>query len=76
MTDSFHHTTYGARAAGMPRDLDGYVHTTAAAWLAAPMDSAGGPMTAGQAEELAEQARAAVRAAEASLALWRDGKLV
>jgi hypothetical protein len=56
----------------MPRDLDGYVHLTAEAWLAAPMDSAGEPMTREQAEGLAGQARAAVRAAEAALAVWRQ----
>jgi hypothetical protein len=66
MTDSFHYSVFGRFGTGLPRDLDGYVHLTAAAWLAAPVDTAGEPMTEGQAEELAGKARAATRAAEAA----------
>lgn len=64
MIDSYHYTVFGKFGGGLPRDLDGYVHLTAAAWLAAPMDTAGEPMTEEQAEELAGKARAATRAAE------------
>ena len=72
MTDSYHHTNYGAYGGGLPRDLDGYVHLTAAAWLAAPVDTgSAGPMTEEQAESLAEQARAATREAEAGIEGWR-----
>jgi hypothetical protein len=71
MIDSYHYTMFGAYGCGLPRDLDGYVHLTAAAWLAAPVDTAGEPMTAEQAEELAERARAGTREAEAAVAASR-----
>jgi hypothetical protein len=67
MTDSFHYSVFGKFSGGLPRDLDGYVHLTAAAWLAAPVDTAGEVMTEEQAEELAGKARAATRAAEAAV---------
>ena len=70
MIDSYHYTVYGSFGRGLPRDLDGYVHLTAAAWLAAPMDTAGEPMTEEQAEELAGFARAATRAAEEAALNW------
>ena len=66
MIDSYHYTVFGRFGRGLPRDLDGYVHLTAAAWLAAPVDTAGEPMTEEQAEELACKARAATRAAESA----------
>lgn len=71
MTDSYHYTVYGAFGAALPRDLDGYVHLTAAGWLAAPMATAGEPLTDEQAELLAERARSATREAEACIASWR-----
>lgn len=71
MIDSYHHSVYGDYGRDLPRDLDGYVHLTAAGWLAAPVDTAGEPMTEEQAENLAEQARAATREAEAGIAEWR-----
>ena len=71
MINSYHHSVYGDYGSRLPRDLDGYVHLTAAGWLAAPVDTAGEPMTAEQAEGLAEQARAATREAEAGVAEWR-----
>jgi hypothetical protein len=72
MADAYHYSVYGDYGRSLPRDLDGYVHLTAAGWLAAPMDTAGEPMTAEQAEALAEQARAATREAEAAVAAWRE----
>jgi hypothetical protein len=74
MIDSFHYTVYGSYGRGLPRDLDGYVHLTAAAWLAAPVDTAGEPMTPEQAETLAEQARSATREAEAAVAARRESE--
>jgi hypothetical protein len=72
MTDSYHHSVYGAYGGYLPRDLGGYVHLTAAAWLAAPVDTgSAGPMTEEQAEELAERARAGTREAEAAVAAWQ-----
>ena len=66
MIDSYHYTVFGKFGGRLPRDLDGYVHLTAAAWLAAPVDTAGEPMTEEQAEELAGEARAATREAESA----------
>jgi len=71
MVNSYHYTMYGSAGRGLPRDCDGYVHLTAAGWLAAPMDTAGEPMTEEQAETLAEQACAATREAEAAVAAFR-----
>ena len=75
MIDSYHYSVFGKFGGGLPRDLDGYVHLTAAAWLAAPMDAAGEPMTTEQAEELAAKARAATREAEAAAAAWREQQM-
>ena len=73
MIDSYHYTMLGAYGRDLPRDLDGYVHLTAAAWLAAPMDTgSAGPMTEEQADELAGEARAATREAEAAVAVFRQ----
>jgi len=71
MIECYHYSAYGDYGRDLPRDLDGYVHLTAAGWLAAPMDTAGEPMTEEQAAELAEQAAAATREAEAGIAAWR-----
>ena len=72
MLNSYHWTAYGSAGESLPRDLHGFVHLTAAAWLAAPMDTgSAGPMTEEQAEELAEQARAGTREAEAAVAAWQ-----
>lgn len=72
MISSYHYTVYGSAGESLPRDLHGFVHLTAAAWLAAPMDTgSAGPMTDEQAEELAERARAGTREAEAAVAAFR-----
>jgi folate-dependent tRNA-U54 methylase TrmFO/GidA len=70
MTSRYHATNLGTFAAGLPTDTEGYVHLTAAGWLAAPMDAAGGPMSRAQAEELAQRAVVATAEAEADLASW------
>ena len=70
MTSRYHATNLGTFAAGLPTDTEGYVHLTAAGWLAAPMDAAGGSMTEEQAEELAGRAILATAEAEADLASW------
>ena len=70
--ECYHYTVYGDCGRDLPRDLDGYVHLTAAGWLAAPMDTAGEPMTEEQAAGLAAQAIAATREAEAGIAAWRQ----
>ena len=68
---SFHVSNFGSFGGNLPCDLDGYCHLTAEAWLAAPMDAMS-PIDEEQAEELAEEARVAVEAAEAGLAEWRS----
>lgn len=71
MISSYHYTVYGSAGESLPRDLHGFVHLTAAAWLAAPVDTAGEPMTEEQAEALAERARDGTREAEAAVAAFR-----
>ena len=69
MADKYHISNLGAFGRGIPTDTDGYVHLTAAGWLAAPVD-AEGAMTEEQAEELAEAARAGTAAANNEAADW------
>ena len=70
-TTSFHASNFGSFGDSLPRDLDGYCHLTAEAWLAAPMDAMT-ELDEDAAEELAEEAREAVAKAEEALAEWRD----
>lgn len=69
---SFHISNFGGSCGHMPRDLDGFIHTTAAEWLRAPMDAADGPMTLEQAEELAWVSREEIEAAEAEIVAWQE----
>lgn len=69
---SYHISNLGSYGAGIPTDLDGYVHLTAEDWLRAPMDTAGGPMDEDQAEELASEARRLTEEAQAALAVWQQ----
>ena len=68
--NSFHKSNFGAFGGNLPTDLDGYVHRTQAAWLAAPMDEIAGKMTRAEASQKASDARHAVKEAEAGLAEW------
>lgn len=63
---SYHHTEMGSYDARLPRDLDGYIHLTYEAWMAAPMN--GGPLTKEQAKKLAQKARLETRAAQSKIA--------
>lgn len=76
MSASFHVSNFGSFGGSLPRDLDGYCHLTAAAWIAAPMDFGSEDMDdeAMQewAEEIAAESRQAVKDAEAKLAEWRS----
>jgi hypothetical protein len=72
MSDSFHKSLYGRFGERLPSDADGYVHLTAAAWLAAPVDTAGATMTEEQAAALASQAREATRDAQDALREWKS----
>ena len=75
MTTSFHKSTLGKFGAHLPCDMSGYVHLTAEAWAAAPVDWAGNKPTGDDltewAEEQAAATRAAVEQAEANLAEWQ-----
>lgn len=72
---SFHATNYGSFSGQIPIDLDGYAHTTQAAWMKAPMDWGSGDVPRSyrleRCKELAAQTRAAVKQADAALDDWR-----
>jgi len=63
---SFHTTNYGMFAGGLPRDMNGYCHTTVAEWQRAGFSR-------DEARDLARQAKAAIREADAALEKWRNG---
>lgn len=73
-TKSYHVSNLGTAGRRITTDLDGYVHLTAAGWMAAPMDW--GPdwddeSRLEQCEEMAAEARNATAAAEAAIEEWR-----
>jgi len=68
---SFHKSNFGRFGDGITTDLAGYAHTTAEGWLDAPMDAAGGELTAEVAEELAAQTVEQLHCAEDALNQWR-----
>ncbi len=77
MTTSFHKTNMGRFGESLPCDIDGYVHLTAEAWLAAPVDMSSADRAdedymAEWAEDQAEATRQAVADSEAALAEWRE----
>lgn len=89
MQTSYHHTTFGQFGRELERlaDIDGYVHTTAAAWMDAPYDWGTDAPDEGNdspeeladkrryisdaCEELAEKSRIAIKEAESALQEWR-----
>lgn len=78
-TTSFHKSNLGQFGESLPCDLNGYVHLTAEAWLAAPVDMpAADRADAGYmqewAESQAEATREAVAAAEESLRKWQGNR--
>ncbi len=72
---SFHITNFGAFGTHIVADMRGYAHTTPEEWLAAPMDTSGGPMTDEDAERLAEQVIEQMKAAELEVSRWRESLL-
>lgn len=75
-TTSFHKSNLGSLWENLPCDLEGYVHTTQKGWLNARLDGmAWRGYTAAQkrerCKEMAEEARGAVKAAEANISDWR-----
>ncbi len=77
MSDSFHKSNLGSFGESLPCDMNGYVHLTAEAWLAAPVDMSSDDLADEDymnewAEEQAEATREAVAAAEAALDQWRQ----
>lgn len=77
MPDSFHKSNLGSFGESLPCDMNGYVHLTAEAWLAAPVDMSSEDLADEDymnewAEEQADATREAVAAAEAELDQWRE----
>jgi hypothetical protein len=76
MKTRFHVTNYGSFAGGIPSDQDGYAYTTQAGWMKAKLDWGQDSSRAYRLErckELAAETRAAVKAADKALAVWRKG---
>lgn len=71
-TTSYHVSTLGSWASSDLRpDLDGYIHLTAEAVLSGRWDTIAGEIDQDQAEEIAEQNRAATAESEAMIGGWR-----
>ena len=79
---SFHISNGGSFFKGIVTDLEGYIHTTADEWMAAPVAGEFTDPVTGEydedwhrewAEETAATCREAVREAEANLAKWQEG---
>ena len=71
----FHSTNLGKFGTHVPRDLDGYAHTTIAGWLHARMDWGMGSTRSDRLEiarDLAQKTRAAAKEAQAHLDEWRS----
>lgn len=66
---SFHKSNFGQFGTSLPCDLDGYVHTSIAGWMRAPMD---GHVTRDDARDLVARTRAAVRQAKKALGEWQE----
>lgn len=74
---TFHTTNYGRFADGIPTDIDGYAHTTAREWMAAPMDwgtNAPRSCRLTVCAEKARETREQLKSADAALAEWRERK--
>ena len=76
MSNSFHKSNLGSFGESLPCDMNGYVHLTAEAWLAAPVDMPSADRAdveymAQWAEDQAEATRQAVAESEAALESWR-----
>lgn len=75
---SHHQSNLGSYGDRLPVDLDGYTHTTAEEWRAAPIDMsaedrADAEYMAEWSEDMARQSREALDEAEAGVAEWRAG---
>jgi len=74
---SFHKTHLGRFGQNLTADMDGYVHTTIAGWMAANVDFGSTKMTREQlrdwARQQAAESRQQVADAEEGLAEWRRG---
>ena len=72
---SFHKSNLGSFGESLPCDRDGYVHTTIAGWMGAPRDGIDDSTVSERrdwAREQANAARAALKRANAGLAMWRS----
>jgi hypothetical protein len=72
---SFHKSNLGQFGDSLPCDMDGYVHTTAQEWLAAPVDFGGEKWSNVElhdwAKEKAAECRDAIKRSESALQEWR-----
>jgi len=70
----FHISNLGKFGTNVPRDLDGYAHTTIQGWLRARMDWGSGSTRSDRLEiarDRAQRTREAVKSAEGDLNEWR-----
>jgi hypothetical protein len=68
---TYHKTQFGQFGNSLPVDLDGFTHTTAAEWLAAPLDAIDGPPSEDWAEEQATRAIQELADANQAIQEWR-----
>jgi len=78
-TTSYHISNLGKYSTNVPRDLNGYVHLTADAWLSAPLDISAEDRADAEymqqwAEEQACAAREATDAATAAIVRWQQAE--
>lgn len=69
---SYHVNNFGKFGGNIPRDLQGFTHTTPEEWGAAPMDWGGCGAMVEDCEDLAERSIRAIDAAENALARWQE----
>ena len=74
---SFHRTNLGSFGENLTTDMDGYVHTTIAEWMAANVDFGSETMTRTQlrdwAREQAAESRKQLAFAQRGVAEWQAG---
>jgi NAD(P)H-dependent FMN reductase len=69
-TMTYHVSTWRRCGQYLPKDLDGYTHTSIREWLAAPL-YCGAERRYDCARELAREAREAIAEADAAVSAWR-----
>lgn len=72
---SFHKSNFGKFGDNLPCDLDGYVHTTIKAWMAAKVDEGSSSTSIDKyewAKAKVEETRKAIKEAEDLLETWGE----